>query len=148
MVVIMIVIHHQDQNLVKNRNQFDHLNVVQGLFILIIIKNSSCFFFSSSLLDQKNVVDLDHLVIENVVHVLDHLIVIDVKKIHVNDHVHIHVHVRKDVIIVVKVEKIKNLDDKYIHEIFVMYNELENKLENDCFFVLFGYIYIRIFFVL
>jgi hypothetical protein len=148
MVVIMIVIHHQDQNLVKNRNQFDHLNVVQGLFILIIIQNSSCFFFSSSLLDQKNVVDLDHLVIENVVHVLDHLIVIDVKKIHVNDHVHIHVHVRKDVIIVVKVEKIKNLDDKYIHEIFVMYNELENKLENDCFFVLFGYIYIRIFFVL
>ncbi len=55
--------------------------------------------------------------IENVVLVLDHMIVIDTKKIHVNDHVH----VQKIVIIVVKVEKIKNLDDKYMHEIFVIY---------------------------
>ena len=32
MIVMMVVIHHQDQNLVKNLlNQLDHQNVVQGL---------------------------------------------------------------------------------------------------------------------
>ena len=63
----------------------------------------------SFFLDQKNVADHDHHAIENVVHVLVHMIVIDEKRIHVNGHVL----VQKDiVIIVVKVEKIKNLDDK------------------------------------
>jgi hypothetical protein len=45
-------------------------------------------------------------VIENVVHVPDQMIVIDEKNILVHDPV------QKDVIIEVKVEKIKNLDDK------------------------------------
>lgn len=117
MKVIMIVIHHQDQNLVRNhRNQLDHQNVVQGNFFI----NKNLINFLFFLLDQKNVVDLDHHVIENVAHVLDHLIVIDVRKIHANVHHHVRVHVQKDVIIVVKVEKIKNLDDKFLHRLFVI----------------------------
>jgi hypothetical protein len=51
-------------------------------------------------------------VIGNVGHVRDHMIVIDVKKIHVNVHVHVRVHDQKDVIIEVKAEKIKKPDDK------------------------------------
>jgi hypothetical protein len=52
-------------------------------------------------------------VIENVVH--DQMIVIDEKKIHA------HVHVPKEVTIVVKVEKIKNLDAKFRYKSFVIY---------------------------
>ncbi len=58
------------------------------------------------------VLDHDHHAIENVGHVRDHMIVIDVKKIHVNVHVHVRVHDQKDVIIEVKAEKIKKPDDK------------------------------------
>jgi hypothetical protein len=109
MIIIMIVIHLRDRNLVKNlRNQFVHPNVVQGL-LGYFNKTFNNFPFH---LVQKNAVDPDLLVIENIVHVLDHTIVIVERKTLVNTHVLVRVHVPKDVIIVVTVEKIKNLDDK------------------------------------
>ena len=49
--------------------------------------------------------------IEDIVHVPDRVIIIDERKIHGNDL--IHVHAQRNVVIVVVVEKIKNLDDKY-----------------------------------
>lgn len=112
MVVVDDVVHHRDQNLVRNhRNQHVHQNVDQGWidFRLNILFLLSLF----SRIDRKNVVDQDHHAIVNVVlvHVHVHVIIVE-RKIHVN--VHDHVHIQKTAIVVVKVvEKKKNLDIRH-----------------------------------